>query len=96
MNCEKCIHYEVCDLNRRLSGNTNSLMYDEDCRLFKDKSLYIEQSEGEWGLFNLITSTYHGKQYYFLNEDGSVYSRASHSNMSRDEAINEFLDNFRF
>ena len=57
---------------------------------------YRKQSEGEWELFNLITSTYHGKQYYFLNKDGSVYSRASHSNMSRDEAINEFLDNFRF
>ena len=42
MNCEKCIHYEVCDLNRRLSRNTNSLMYDKECRLFKDKSLYIE------------------------------------------------------
>lgn len=51
---------------------------------------------GEWEMFSLITSTYYGKQYYFLNEDGSVYSRASHSNMSRDEAINEFLDVFRY
>lgn len=42
MKCEKCIHNEACDLNRRLSGNTNSLMYEEDCRLFKDKARYIE------------------------------------------------------
>ena len=47
MNCEKCIHYKGCDLNRRLSGNTNSLMHDEECGLFKYKSLYIEQSEVE-------------------------------------------------
>lgn len=42
MFCEKCIHYEVCDLNRRMRGNNNPLMYDKECRLFKDKSLYIE------------------------------------------------------
>jgi hypothetical protein len=51
--------------------------------------------EGEWEMFNLITSTYYGKQYYFLNKDGSVYSRASHTNMSRDEAVDEFLSIFR-
>ena len=56
---------------------------------------YRKQSEGEWEMFSLITSTYYGKQYYFLNKDGSVYSRASHSNMSRDEAVDEFLSIFR-
>lgn len=40
--CKQCIHHDACDLNSRLSGNTNSLMYDGDCKLFK------EHSEGEW------------------------------------------------
>ena len=45
-----------------------------------------------WELFELITGVWHGKQYYFLNEDGTVYSRASHKNMGQDEALREFLD----
>ena len=45
-----------------------------------------------WELFELITGVWHGKQYCFLNEDGTVYSRASHKNMGQDEALREFLD----
>ena len=45
-----------------------------------------------WELFEIITSVWHGKQYYFRNEGGTVYSRASHKNMSEDDALKEFLD----
>lgn len=45
-----------------------------------------------WELFDLITSVYYGKQYYFREKHGLVYSRASHEYMSADEALNEFLD----
>lgn len=45
-----------------------------------------------WELFELITSTYYGKMYYFREKNGTVYSRASHENMSWNEALNEFLD----
>lgn len=48
--------------------------------------------EGEWDMFNLITSTYFGKQYYFLEDDGIVYSRQSCKHMTREKAIKEFLD----
>lgn len=48
--------------------------------------------EGEWDMFNLITSVYFGKQYYFLEDDGIVYSRQSHKHMKREKAIQEFLD----
>lgn len=44
-----------------------------------------------WELFEFITGVWHGKQCYFLNEDGTVYSRASHKTMSQDEALQEFL-----
>ena len=45
-----------------------------------------------WELFEIITSVWHGKMYYFRNEDGTVYSRASHKNMSEEDALREFLD----
>ena len=46
---------------------------------------------GEWDMFELITSAWYGKQYYFLNDDLTVYSRLSHKNMTRKDAINEFI-----
>lgn len=48
--------------------------------------------KGEWDMFALITGTYYGKQYYFLEQNGAVYSRASNSYMSREEAYYEFLN----
>ena len=46
--------------------------------------------DGQWDVFELITSTYFGKQYYFIESDGHVYSRQSHKYMSFDEAMIEF------
>lgn len=51
-----------------------------------------QYQKGEWDMFELITSVYYGKQYYFPEQDGTVYSRASHKTMSREKAIQEFLD----
>lgn len=45
-----------------------------------------------WELFDLITSVYYGKQYYFEEWDGTVYSRLSHKRMTKEEALAEFLD----
>jgi len=47
---------------------------------------------GEWEMFELITSAYHGKQYYFLQENGTVYSRDSCKYISKEDAYKEFLD----
>lgn len=47
--------------------------------------------QGEWDMFNLITSVEYGKQYYFLESDGRVYSRQSHKYMTREEAYDEYL-----
>lgn len=49
-------------------------------------------ADGEWELFTLITSAYYGKEYYFIQDDGTVYSRASCKYMKKDDAISEFLD----
>ena len=48
-------------------------------------------ADGEWELFTLITSAYYGKEYYFMQDNGLVYSRASCKHMQKDEAISEFL-----
>ena len=50
-----------------------------------------DRNVGEWDMFELITSTWYGKQCYFVEENGIVYSRVSCKYMSVDEAIKEFL-----
>lgn len=59
------------------------------------KALNYERNQyekGEWDMFDLITSSYYGKNYYFLQDDGTVYSRASHKTFaSKDDAYAEFL-----
>ena len=49
-----------------------------------------EYEKGQWEMFEEITSAIHGKQYYFLEEDGMAWSRYSHKYMTRDEAYAEF------
>ena len=51
-----------------------------------------DRKVGEWDMFELITSAYFGKQYYFVEENGLVYSRETHKYMTKDDAIREFLD----
>ena len=43
-------------------------------------------------MFELISGVYFGKQYYFEQSNGVVYSRLSHSYMTSDEDLEEFLD----
>lgn len=50
-----------------------------------------QYDKGEWEMFELITSAYFGKQYYFLEDNVLVYSRESNKHMAKDEAIREFL-----
>ena len=51
-----------------------------------------EGSEKAWEVFSDITTAWHGKQYYFRNSDGSVYSRLSCKNIAFDKAVEEFAD----
>ena len=64
--------------------------------------MLLEEKKGEpmendewssgWEMFSLITSTWYGKQCYFIQMNGSVYSRVSGSYMDKDEALKEFLN----
>ena len=49
------------------------------------------RKQGEWDMFELITSAWYGKQYYFREHDNIVYSRKSGKNMTVNEAISEFI-----
>lgn len=51
-----------------------------------------EFERGEWEMFCLITSAWYGKQYYFMQDNGIVYSRDSGKYMTAQDAYNEFLD----
>ena len=73
-----------------LSVNVNK---DELMRALKyDRGQYDKgYADGEWEMFTLITSAFYGKEYYFMQDDGIVYSRASCEYMKKDDAISEFL-----
>ena len=49
------------------------------------------KKEGEWDMFDLISSAYYGKGMYFKQDNGTVYSRHSGKYMTVDEAIREFI-----
>lgn len=51
--------------------------------------------ESEWNVFELISSAYYGKQYYFKQDNGQVYSRATGAYQSQEDAIADFIDNIR-
>ena len=47
---------------------------------------------GEWLMFKRATNVYFGKEYYFLAENGTVYSRLSHQTLAdKETAYNEFI-----
>lgn len=50
-----------------------------------------DYERGIWDMFEHITSVWYGKQYYFLEENGLVYSRMSRKYLSREEAFDEFI-----
>lgn len=49
------------------------------------------QKEAEWEMFELISSAYYGKEMYFMEDNGIVFSRYSHKYMRVDDAIREFV-----
>lgn len=51
-----------------------------------------EYNKGQWDMFELITNAYFGKQYYFLQDDGTIYSRYSGTYITKEEAVKQFLD----
>lgn len=55
----------------------------------EEEHWFFEQ--GEWDMFQTISTAYHGKQYYFLQDNGKVYSRQSGLYLDFEEAVAEFI-----
>ena len=49
------------------------------------------KKDGEWEMFDLISSAYYGKVMYLKEDNLTVYSRYSHHYMIVDDAIREFI-----
>ena len=54
-----------------------------------EKRPMTEYERGQYDMFELITSAYYGKQYYFLQDNGMVYSRACGKEITFSEAVSE-------
>lgn len=86
-------------ISRRAAINTAKTMRDrcdtgdiDDYRdLMVESLMVLPSADPEWELFRLITSVWYGKECYYLQDNGHVYSRVSHRYMHKDEAIDEFL-----
>lgn len=46
--------------------------------------------KGRWEVLLIASSAEYGKQCYFLQDDGVIYSRYSGKNLTLDEAVVEF------
>lgn len=51
-----------------------------------------QYQKGMWDMFEIISSVWYGKQMYFLETSGLVYSRVTSKTMQQNEAIDEFLE----
>ena len=57
------------------------------------KDLQRAFDDGEWSMFEQITSAYYGKQYYFLQSNESVYSRLTCKTLKcKKDAYEEFIN----
>lgn len=65
-------------------------MIDTD-KYIAEKRPMTEHERGQYEMFELITSAYYGKQYYFLQDNGMVYSRRCGKEITFPEAVSEFL-----
>ena len=56
----------------------------------------ISYNAGMWDALSIIASTWYGKQVYFQEPNGIIYSKLSHSYLvSIDDALEEFLEEIR-
>ena len=51
----------------------------------------LDYEDGMFDMLVRISTAYHGKQYYFLQENGKVYSRQSGLYLDFEEAVAEFI-----
>jgi len=50
-----------------------------------------EYDKGRYETLRLLASAWYGKDYYFDEPNGIIYSRLSHKYMTLDDALMEFM-----
>lgn len=50
-----------------------------------------EYERGRFDMFNLISSVWYGKQCYFMQDNGIIYSRYSGKYMRAEDSYSEFI-----
>jgi len=51
-----------------------------------------DYERGRWDMFVEVTSIFSGKQVYFMQDNGMIYSRDSGEYLTREDAYNEFFE----
>lgn len=83
-------HCEKCPNGVMVEGYSEIMCTDFDS-LGEGALNYIKQLEKrEWDLLDLLSPAWFGKQCYFQQDDGTIYSRASGEYLTLDQAIDEF------
>lgn len=92
-NCECLMCRNRCDGTFAFSADGHTLSAYENAKTTNnsDKGKVI-MTKDAYEMFELISGVYFGKQYYFEEDNRMIYSRLSHNYMTKDKALNEFLD----
>lgn len=91
-----------CDMDGFAIMEDGELLLLDDCGnfaycpsgRFEIHTSLAGENNGRWSMFRDITSALYGKQCYFQQEDGTVYSRLSGTYMSQEDAYREFVRKF--
>ena len=77
--------------NSKCIEQAHKLLYLAERKGMPSADVVEIKKEGEWDMFDLISSVWYGKGMYFKQDNGTVYSRHSGNYMTVDEAIREFI-----
>ena len=91
-NCDYLACKNRCEGTFAYSADCYIPTADEIVKITNNLDKGIIMTKDSYEMFELISGVYFGKQYYFEDKNDMVYSRLSHSYMTKDDALDEFLD----
>lgn len=90
--CDECV---FCSDNVKKWRYLMGIAADRLERLMAERDEYKSRAEAadirRWEDFSLISAVWCGKDAYFRQDDGMVYSRISGEYMNFDQAVDEFV-----
>ena len=92
--CDECV---FCSDNVKKWRYLMGIAADRLERLMAERDEYKRRADSaemnmrEWELFSLLSAVWYGKDAYFRQNDGMVYSRLSGEYMTFDQAVDEFV-----